>query len=49
MKKKKLFCAFVDFEKAFDTVTREAICGSSSEGKFVTLSVLAFLNALEEF
>ena len=25
MKKKKLFCAFIDFEKAFDTVIREAL------------------------
>ena len=24
-KKKKLFCAFVDFEKAFDTVWRDAL------------------------
>ncbi|XP_063436930.1 uncharacterized protein LOC134718363 [Mytilus trossulus] len=25
LKKKKMFCAFVDFEKAFDTVTRDAL------------------------
>jgi hypothetical protein len=25
-KKKKLFCASVDFEKAFDTVWRDALC-----------------------
>ena len=25
LKKKKLFCAFIDFEKAFDTVVREAL------------------------